>query len=159
MEKIYLQNSQDIEETLKHIGFDSIEQAEKICGRNIYALKVDYYDGDLGNVVACHDYLEDGRETKLTEEDSSQLLKWVENERDYFRAGQTHILYQFCVDYHGGQTSRGYALVCRLARRIERLIGKHKIKEFYNGDIQAKRKELRETFEYKELEKQYSNKI
>lgn len=54
------------------------------------------------------------------------------------------ILAVFCMDYHSGQWSRGYRLLCRLKPR-----------NFSSALCQ----ELRETELYKALEEKYSNKI
>lgn len=159
MEKIYLQNSQDIEETLKHIGFDSIEQAEKICGRSIYALDLDYYDGEITNVKAVHNYGEvsSSNTTQLTNIDSGRLTDDMITNIEYMRSHDSQILYMFCVDYYSGQFSRGHKMLCRLQKRLKRLIGERSYNKIFNTPELYNA--LRETFEYKELKKQYSNKI
>ncbi len=30
------------------------------------------------------------------------------------------VLYRLCADWHSGQSSRGYRLLCRLSKRLER---------------------------------------
>lgn len=92
-EKMYIQEDYNITDILNHIGIDSIDQAEAICGRAIYALELDYYDGDLGNVKAVHNYapVSVHNTTQLTETSSSRLLPDILESVIYLRAGSSAV--------------------------------------------------------------------
>ena len=58
-------------------------------------------------------------------------------------------LYTFCTDYHSGQWSRGYRLLCRLGKRL-------KLSPMWMGyeSLEEDEKEI-----YDELERKYANSI
>ena len=157
-EKMYIQGEGEIEKTLKHIGFDSLEQAEKCCGRNIYALKLDYYDGVITNVKAVHDCRDISayNSTQLTDKNNKLTDNMIEN-IEYFRSNNTQILYQFCCDYYCGQASYGYKLMYAIRHRLDRLIGAEKRNQIFND--REKYHALRDTYEYKQLAAIYGDKI
>ena len=55
------------------------------------------------------------------------------------------ILYVFCCDYHRGQWSRGYRLLCKLQK--------------YGFDISDRELNPRENDIYRHLERNYRNKV
>lgn len=97
MEKMYIQGDTDIEETLKHIGIDDLRTAELICGWNIYALEVDYYDGDYGRVIALHSYTNNAGYTILTN-DNGQLLDKIVKDQEFMRDYQEEKKKFYCQE-------------------------------------------------------------
>lgn len=152
----YIQENYNIEDILKYLGFDSTEQAEKSCGRSIYALEADMCDGEIGTVYACHDYSANGKKTLLTADTGRLTFDHLEN-IEYFRTGDSQVIYQFCVDYYGGQNSRGYKLLCGLQKRLKKMLGEVKYRHIFNSE--AIYNDLRASTLYNFLVKNYSEKI
>lgn len=65
------------------------------------------------------------------------------------------ILHLFTSDYHSGQWSRGYRLLCMTSKRLRRYFGSR----FYWLDSERYTKELRESELYKHLELTYASKM
>lgn len=83
-EKIYIQNNEDMENVLRFIGIDDLKMAENICGRNIYALETDCYDGEYGEVIALFSYSNNPGYKILTDKNGILLPKVTEDVK-FFR--------------------------------------------------------------------------
>jgi hypothetical protein len=66
------------------------------------------------------------------------------------------ILRVFAMDYHSGQASRGYLLLCKSTKRLERI---YQYKERHPVNIDSIEKAARRTKLYKDLVDKYGDKI
>ena len=66
-------------------------------------------------------------------------------------------LYVLCNDYHSGQSSRGYRLLCLLDRKLRRLNKRYGYADVHLMDGTAER--VRKAEFYPELEERYKDKL